>query len=467
MTDAHTRHQLSILVVLWLGGFFLVNSFFGITIALPEIQRDFGTQFSDLQWLSIMGWVTMAALSLPFSRLADRLGRRRFYTGGLVLYAVGSGLTGVANNFEVMLIFRAVMSIGLAIAMPLGPAIAAAAFPERRGWALGIVASSMAMGRAMGPILGGAVIEPWGWRAIFLSNLAFGAVAAIAAFLLIRNIVEERRSEPFDLKGTIALLIAFPCLLIPITRGPQDGWSAPHQLVLFTIAAVGAAAFIMAEAKARSPLIPLGYFKNLSFSAAVGALSISSLATFPVIVFVPLYLKASFNLSPLEIGLWMTPLAVSTAVFSTVGGRWSDQMDPRSISFWGLVLGVLGLALYAMLEADSAYVMIAGAMILLGISGGLFTPANQKAAFVGASGAQLGMISAVLASLNMAAGAIGTSIAVAVHESRMGEGVSFAEGQQVTFMIFVPIMVIAASIALLGRPPKTIPASEAPAKAPA
>ncbi|HXG35533.1 MAG TPA: MFS transporter [Dehalococcoidia bacterium] len=465
LVKSRRGYELSVLIVLWLGGFFLVNSFFGISIAIPDIQREFGTPLSDLQWLSIMGWVTMSTLSLPFGRLADMLGRRRVFIAGVTLYALGSGLTGTASNFTLMLFFRAIMSIGLAIAFPLVTALAAATFPpERRGWALGMAASSFAVGRAMGPILGGVIIEPWGWRAIFLSNLAVGGITAAAGLLLFRGIQEERKLESFDLKGTLSLLIAFPCLLIPITRGPVDGWAAPHLLVLFIISGLGMVAFIFAEMNARNPLIPLRYFANRAFSIAVAVLSISSIATFPIMVFVPLYLKAAFGLSSLETGLQMTPLALLTALFSTVGGRWSDRVDARYVAFFGLLTGIIGLFTYSRLGDDTGYGFIALALALLGISGGLFIPANQRSAFAGISGTNFGMIAAVLTSLSTATGAIGTTIAVAVQESRMDAGDTFAEAQQFTFLVLLPAMAISAFLMLADRR-KSLAAETAPVRA--
>src|SRR5581483_3786027 len=127
---------------------------------------------------------------------------------------------------------------------------------------------------------------------------------------LFRGIPEPRRSQPFDLKGALALMIAFPCLLIPITRGPENGWSSPPLIGMFVVAAVGLLIFIWAELKAVNPLMPLYHFKNRMFSAAVAALTIQSLSAFPILVFVPLYLRSAEGLSALEIGVQMTPLAL-------------------------------------------------------------------------------------------------------------------------------------------------------------
>ncbi|HZP25672.1 MAG TPA: MFS transporter [Dehalococcoidia bacterium] len=465
MTTNQRGHEIPILIVLALGGFFLVNSFFGIAVAIPDIQQEFHTPLADLQWLSIMGWVMLTALALPLARLGDLVGRRKVYFVGLVCYAVGSGLAGIAGNFPIMMIFRAIMSLGVAITFPLAVAIAASTVsPERRGWALGIVASSYAAGRATGPILGGIIIQPWGWRSIFFLNFGVGVVAAVAALLLFRGIPEPRRSQPFDLKGALALMIAFPCLLIPITRGPENGWSSPPLIGMFVVAAVGLLIFIWAELKAVNPLMPLYHFKNRMFSAAVAALTIQSLSAFPILVFVPLYLRSAEGLSALEIGVQMTPLALVTAFFSTVGGRWSDRVDARSVSLLGLLIGVAGLFVYAQLGDDTSYPMIALAMVLIGISGGLFVPANQRAAFTDMSPEHFGTVSAILSVMSTAAGAIGTTIAVAIQDGRVGPDSTFAAAQQFTFMLLVPTMVLAALVVLLVRPAKTREPVEAAAE---
>lgn len=465
MTTDQRSHEIPILAVLSLGGFFLVNSFFGISIAIPDIQKEFGTPLADLQWLSIMGWVMLTALALPLSRLGDMVGRRRVYLVGLICYAVGSGLAGIAGNFPIMMVYRALMSLGVAITFPLAVAIAAGSVvPARRGWALGIVASAYAAGRATGPILGGIIIEPWGWRSIFFLNFGVGVVTAIAAVLLFRGIPEERRRESFDLKGTIALIIAFPCLLIPITRGPVNGWDSPPLIALFCISGLAMVAFVWAELTAENPLMPLYHFKNRMFSGAVAALTIQSISAFPILVFVPLYLRAAEGLSALEIGIQMTPLAVVTALFATIGGRWSDRVDPRLISLIGLLIGAGGIFVYAQLGDGTGYPLVALAMVLLGISGGLFVPANQRAAFTGMAPQHFGTVSAILAVLSTAAGAIGTTVAVAIQQGRVGPDTTFAEAQQFTFMLMVPTMILAALIVLVVRPAKEPQTAEATAE---
>ena len=180
-----TRHQLpasvlsaeerAILTVTCLAAFLFFNSFGSISVALPTIQKQFGNSLAEIQWITLMGVVTISSLSFCFGRAGGIFGQRRLYKIGVALYAAGAGLGAVANSFVQLLSARAVMAVGLAMALPMSTAILAASFAaERRGRVLGLFASAIAIGRMTGPAIGGFLLQFGGWPWIFWMNFLIG-----------------------------------------------------------------------------------------------------------------------------------------------------------------------------------------------------------------------------------------------------------------------------------------------------
>ena len=168
-TSAHSpTEERAILTVTCLAAFLFFNSFGSIGVALPAIQKQFGNNLSEIQWITLMGVVTISSLSFCFGRLGGRLGQRRLYKIGVALYAAGAGLGGISTSFLQLLGARAVMALGLAMALPMSTAILAASFaPERRGRVLGLFASAIAVGRMTGPAIGGLLLQLGGCRGSF------------------------------------------------------------------------------------------------------------------------------------------------------------------------------------------------------------------------------------------------------------------------------------------------------------
>jgi MFS family permease len=174
------REERAILTVTCLAAFLFFNSFGSISIALPAIQKQFGNSLAELQWITLMGVVTISSLSFCFGRLGTRFGQRRLYKTGVLLYGAGAGLGAISASFTQLLCARAVMAVGLALALPMSTAILAASFaPQRRGQALGLFASAVAVGRTTGPTIGGFLLQVGGWQWIFWMNFVVGLAVSL------------------------------------------------------------------------------------------------------------------------------------------------------------------------------------------------------------------------------------------------------------------------------------------------
>lgn len=444
------------LAVVCLGAFLFFNSFGSLNVALPHIQAEFGTSLAAIQWVSMMGLVMLSSLSFCFGRAGDLIGQRTLYRAGVVLYAAGAGLAALSAAFSQLLFFRWVMSVGLAMALPMSAAILAAVYPpERRGRALGVFASAIAVGRATGPTVGGFLLHFAGWRAIFFLNCIIGVAVSAAVFTVFRE-RDERKRGGFDFPGAVALMIGYPSLLIGLSIGASAGWTRVTTLVWLAVGAVGLTAFYLIEQRAKNPLIEPALFRSRPLTAALVSLAAASAAYAPINLSAPIFMQQALGLEPLIVGFAMAALPVCTAVASPLSGALADRFEPRSIAAAGVALILAGIAVYALLGVDAGPFSVAVALMLIGAGTGFFIPANQKAAFGAAPSEDYGILSAMLSSIGTAASTLGTTAAVALIESRMPEPdgfspAAFAAAQSFAFAMMMPLAAVALVSAVVGR----------------
>ena len=452
MVEKITKEELTTLIAVCSVTFLFSSSFFGINIALPDIQKDFGSSLGAIQWISIMGNVMVSSLSLCFGRLGDLRAKKKIYKTGVALYTVGSGLCALATSFPQLVVFRIFMAVGLAMAFPLTGAILVSRFsPRRRGRGLGLLATAMALGRISGPSLGGLVVDLWNWRGIFVTTCLIGLPVTLATLLLLKG-EDQRRDEPFDLWGSLSLLIGYPALLIALSLGSRSGWHSLAVYLWFGLSLVGWFSFAVIESHTEKPLIRLSFFRIPSLSVAMLCMVFTWSAFTPIYIFAPIYIQNVLNLSPLTAGLILTTPPLLIAALSPVSGWLADRRDGRFLITGGLCFILLGILFFSRSGPMSSPLWVGFALSLIGIGNGLFMPANQRAAFSSVSEADYGVVSAMLLSFGLASGTLGTTMAVALLEWKTGgkgilaDPASFAEAQQFVFSILLPLSVVAALI---------------------
>jgi MFS family permease len=297
-----------------LAAFLFFNSFGSIGVALPAMQKQFANSLSEIQWISLMGVVTISCLSFCFGRLGGSFGQRRLYKVGVSLYAVGAGLGGISTSFLQLLGARAVMALGLAMALPMSTAILATSFaPERRGRVLGLFASAIVIGRMTGPAVGGFLLYLGGWPWIFWMNFAVGAVVTPAVLKIFHGPGEIRR-EVFDTWGAAALLVGYPALLIGLTFGSSHGGLSVPVIGAFAVASLGLLSFVWIELPAAKPLIDGVIFKDGLLAAALITVVLRHLINHPIALVAPLYLQNVLGAAAITSGLLLAILPLSTAL---------------------------------------------------------------------------------------------------------------------------------------------------------
>jgi MFS family permease len=330
--------------------------------------------------------------------------------------------------------------------------LAATYAPERRGHALGLFASAIAVGRATGPTLGGFLLHLWGWPSVFVMNAAIGFLVSIAVIKIFQG-SGERRREPFDYWGSISLLIGYPSLLIGFTSLANSGWELGGPVWWFALAGFGLSSFVMVELRSANPLIDLRILRRGSLSKALLSNLLSHAIYNPTTLCAPLFLKYVLHAAPLSIGVVLSLLPLMTAAASPFSGKLADRVHAGHVMTFGLGLILIGVFVYAMLGENSSFVAVGAALALIGLGIGCFTPANQKVAFASVSSQDYGVLSATLSSLGTAAGTLGTTLVVALMENHMaGRSQTnpsvFAAAQQFALTCLLPLGVLGVLIAL-------------------
>jgi EmrB/QacA subfamily drug resistance transporter len=448
-----SSEEIRLLVLLGSGSFLLQGSLHSINVALPVIQDEFDISLSALKWVSIIGAIMMASLSLCFGRVGDIIGRRRVYRTGIFIYAVGAGLTATSITFPQLMGFRVLMAVGLAMATPLAAAIMAATVnPQHRGQVMGLFATFSAAGQLTGPTLGGFIMDLVSWRAIFVTNMSLGLVLCVAQHFFLKGI-DERRREVFDYWGAALLLVGYPSLLIALSYGPGSGWLSGTTMLWFLIAGVGLVSFFYRESHFQAPLFRLYFFKGLPFCIAIFTLVIASFIQSPISIFTPLYLQNVLTIDASSVGLIMMALPISTLIAGPIGGRLADKYNPRVMAGVGTAVTCLAVFFYAQLGVGTAVLCVVIPLVLVGIGGAFFRPANQVAVYASISRSEFGALSAMLTSIGTLAGTLGTTIMVAINESRTASDspAAFAEAQQFTFMLLVPLLLLSVFVSFAAR----------------
>jgi EmrB/QacA subfamily drug resistance transporter len=386
-----------------------------VNVALPSIGRELHARVSELQWTIDAYTLVLASLLMFGGSMGDRLGRRRVFQTGLVLFTLGSLLCSAAPTLEWLIVFRALQAVGGSMLNPVAMSIIRNVFtdPRERAQAIGMWGAAIGFSLALGPVLGGALVQGIDWRAIFWINAPIGlaAVALTARFVPESRAPHPRRLDPVGQVLTIALLAS---LTYAIIEAPQAGWASTQTLALFAFAALDAAALAVYELRRREPLIEPRFFRSFPFSSA-SAIAVLAFASLGGLFFVnTLYLQEIRGLSPLKAGLYILPIAAMTLIFAPLSGRLVGHRGPRiSLLLGGLGLGLGGLLLTGMTRTTPLSALLP-AYFAFGIGFGMVNPPITNTAVLGMPEAQAGVVAAVASTSRQVGQTLGVAIAGAI-----------------------------------------------------
>lgn len=353
-----------VLIVVCVAVFMLLLDITVVNVALPNIEKELHTSFTDLQWVVDAYALTLAATLLNAGSLGDLRGRKRVFLGGIALFTLASALCGAATTPLWLIVARGVQGIGGAAMFAVSLAIISQEFHGReRGTAFGIWGATVGAAVAIGPLVGGALTTYVGWRWIFFVNVPIGA-ACIAGGLHELHETRDEEAGSFDVLGLVTLTGGLFALVLGLLRGSDWGWSSGRVVGLFAAAAVLLVSFAFVELRRESPMLDIRLFKVPTFTGAqTTAFAISS-GMFAQFLFLPLYLESVLGYSAVKTGVIFLPLSLVSFVVAPIAGRLSTRVPVRFLLSGGLTLcGVSLLLLHGLTLSSTASALIPGFIV--------------------------------------------------------------------------------------------------------
>lgn len=388
-----------------------------VNVALPSIGRELHASVSELQWTVDAYTLVLASLLMFGGSMGDRLGRRRVFQTGLALFTLGSLLCSAAPGLAWLVAFRMVQAVGGSMLNPVAMSIIRNVFTDarERAQAIGMWGATIGVSLALGPVLGGALVQGVGWRAIFWINIPVGLLALA---LTMRYVPESRAPHPrrLDPVGQVLVVVLLASLTYAIIEAPSVGWLSTQTVGLFALAAVAISVLVPYEIRRPEPLIDPRFFRSLPFSGA-SVIAICAFAALGAFLFInTLYLQEVRipHLSAFRAGLYTLPIAAMTLVFAPLSGRIVGHRGPRLallVGGFGIMLG--GLLLTGIgLHTPPASLL--PAYFLFGIGFGMVNPPITNTAVLGMPEAQAGVASAVASTSRQVGQTLGVAVAGAI-----------------------------------------------------
>lgn len=428
-------------------------------VGLPTLAHAFEASFQDVQWVVLAYLLAITALIVGVGRLGDIVGRRRLLLGGIALFTVASSLSGLAPALWLLIAARAAQGLGAAIMMALTMAFVAETVPTARtGSAMGLLGTMSAIGTALGPSLGGALIAGFGWPALFLINVPLGILTYVLAHRHLPADSQGTARAParFDVPGTIVLALTLAAYALAMTIG--RGHFGPLNIVLLLAAALGGGLFVFVETKVASPLVRLAMFRDPALSASLITNGLVSTVMMTTLVVGPFYLARALGLDAAIIGLVMSVGPVVAAISGVPAGRFVDWFGARPVMMAGLAAIAAGAATLSILPATLAIPGYLAPIAVVTAGYAFFQAANNTAVMAGIAADRRGVVSGMLnlsRNLGLVTGAsvMGAVFALASAASDIATASpeAVASGMRVTFAVAAGLILLAIAVALAGR----------------
>ena len=401
-----------------------------VNTALPAIEDDLGASFTELQWVVDAYTLSLAALVLTAGSLADRLGRRRVFVVGLAVFAAASLAAGLAPDPTFLNVSRAVQGVGGAIMFAVSLALIAQEFPagRERGVAMGAYGATIGVAVAVGPLVGGALTDSLGWESIFFVNVPVGAAAIAVTYA---KLAESRdpAATRIDWAGLVTFSSSLFLLVLALLRGNDEGWGSTLIVGLLAASALLLAAFVAIESRVSQPMLPLGLFRNRSFTGVQLAAFAVSGSMFALFLYLTLYMQGFLGHTPLEAGLRYLPFTVISFLAAPLAGALLSRAPARLMLGAGLALSGAGLLVMSGIGASDEWTGLLGGFLVAGAGVGLLNPVIADVALSVVPKEQSGMASGINDTFRQVGVAVGIAAWGAIFLGRGADRVEeFAAG---------------------------------------
>ncbi|MFL6157708.1 MAG: DHA2 family efflux MFS transporter permease subunit [Marmoricola sp.] len=451
MTELTSRRRALVLAICCASIVVVVMDISIVNVALPSIRHDLGASVSSLQWTVDSYTLVLATCLMLAGSTADRIGRRRVFQTGLAVFGVGSLLCSLAPGIGWLIAARTVQAVGGTMLNPVAMAIIVSTHPERaeRARAIGVFASMSGLSLALGPILGGALVDAFGWQSIFWINLPIVATAIVLTALFVPE-SRAPRARRFDPAGQGLVFVVLGALVYAIIESDRYGWGSPLIVGLLVVSALGVVGLLVVEPRRRDPLLELRLFRSTPFSAAIG-LAVLSFAAFGAFLFVTtLYLQEVRGMSALTAGFALLPVGALILVLSRLTGRYVAARGARApLLVSGTALAVGGL-FSLRLGPDTPLLGVLAVFVLFGIAQGTINPPITNTAVSGMPASMSGLAASVASTGRQT----GISLGVAVAGTLVGSaaargGVAFTDAEHAVWWLVVGLGAAIAGLGLI------------------
>jgi EmrB/QacA subfamily drug resistance transporter len=389
-----------------------------VNVALPTLVRELDASTTQLEWIVDAYNLMFAALVLAAGNLGDRIGRKGVLLAGLAVFGVATIAGGLGNSPGQLIAARAVMGLGAALIFPATLSLLTNVFTERgeRARAIGLWGATTGVGIALGPIVGGWLLERDGWESVFF---ALAPIAALGLVLVAVSVPSSRDPEapPADRPGLALSTAAMAILIYTIIEAPNQGWAGARSIAGFALAASLLLAFIAWERRAAAPMLDVELFRNLRFSAASGAVTITFFSLMGFIFLVTLYFQFLKGYGPFSTGVRLLPVATMTGITSVLGTGLAVRSSTKLVVTAGLVSLAAGLAWTSTASASTSYLTIAGQMVLIGSGIGLTSAPATESIMGAVPRAKAGVGSAVNDATRILGGTLGVAVIGSIYAS--------------------------------------------------
>jgi EmrB/QacA subfamily drug resistance transporter len=398
-----------------------------LNVAIPTLSRTLRATNSQLQWIVDAYTLVFAGLLLTAGSLGDRFGRKGALSLGLVLFAAGSLLSALATTPHQLIATRAFMGVGGAFIMPTTLSIITNVFTSHaeRARAIAVWAGVAALGVAIGPVVGGWLLEHFYWGSVFIVNLPIVALALVGGYFLIPD-SKDPSAPRLDINGAGLSIVGLVALLYGIIQGPIHGWTDTKILLAFGVAVVVLGAFVVWELRSDHPMLDVNFFKNPRFTAASLAITAAFFALFGSIFFMTQVLQLVKGYTPLQAGLRILPQALVLMVCAPLSARIVERVGTKKVVTFGLAIVAAGLLVASRFDDHSGYGLVLASILLLGVGMG-FTMAPATESIMGSlPRAKAGVGSAMNDTTRMVGGSLGVAILGSILSSVYGTRVAQA-----------------------------------------
>ena len=386
-----------------------------VNLAVKEIGASLGAGVTALQWVVDSYNLVYASLLLTAGTLADRYGRRRIFAIGIALFTLGSLVCGFAPNAVVLVASRAVAGLGAALEIPTSLAILTVAYQDKkqRAHALGVWASCNGLAFAIGPTLGGVLVESFGWRSIFLLIVP---ICVLALVLTMTSVPESKdpKGRTLDAPGQALAIVALGALALAVIEGPRWGWESIGSVVAFVASALSAVLFVLRQKGTDRALVPLAMFENRAFSASLGIAAAMTFGMYAMLFLTPLYLQAGRGNGALLAAVELLPMSLTFVIVSQLSGKIVNGYGPRLPMTLGMAMMGTGLFVLALVPLSDRLLLIEAALLVIGCGLGLNTAPVNAVAVANVPSARSGTASGLVNTARMVGATLGVALLGAI-----------------------------------------------------